>query len=89
MEAELFEKPEEEQILEARFDPVEWKAEVNHVYSDLVQIEKDLELIKQGGLLDDDIEECRRHIELIIELCKDIQGAIHSDVRKIFAKVGD
>lgn len=43
---QLFEKPEEEQILEARFDPVEWKAEVNHVYSDLVAIEKDLDLIK-------------------------------------------
>jgi hypothetical protein len=71
---QLFEKPEDEQILEARFDPVEWKAEVDHVYSDLVAIEKDLELIKQrgGSSLDDDIEDCRRHNELIVELCRDI-----------------
>lgn len=72
-------KPEEEKILEARFDPVEWKAEVDTVYMDLVGIEKDLELIKQGGggALNDDIEECRRHTEMIIELCRDIQGSLH------------
>lgn len=70
---------------------MEWKAEVDHVYSDLVAIEKDLELIKQrgGGSLDDEIEDCRRHNELIVELCRDIQGSIHHDVRKIFAKVGE
>lgn len=83
----LFEKPEEEQILEARFDPVEWKAEVDKVYMDLVGIEKDLELIKQrgGGSITEDIEECRRHTEMIIELCRDIQGSIHQDVRRVFA----
>lgn len=87
----LFEKPEEEQILEARFDPVEWKAEVDKVYMDLVGIEKDLELIKQrgGGSITEDIEECRRHTEMIIELCRDIQGSIHQDVRRVFAQVSD
>lgn len=41
---------------------------------DLVEIEKDLELIKQrgGGSIDDDIEDCRRHTEMIVELCRDV-----------------
>jgi hypothetical protein len=54
----------------------------------LVGIEKDLELIKQRGG-DDDIEECRRHCELIVDLCRDIQASIHPDVRKVFATVGE
>ena len=61
------------------------------MYPDILTIEKDLELIQQrgAGSLDEDIEECRRHTELIVELCRDIQGAIHSDVRKVFAMVGN
>ena len=61
---------------------------MGRVYSDLVDIEKDLELIKQRGG-DDDIEEGRRQCELIVELCRDIQGSIHHDVRKVFANVGE
>lgn len=54
--------------MQARFNPAEWKAEVDRAYGDLAAIEKDLELIKQrgGGALDDNIEECRRHTELIV-----------------------
>jgi hypothetical protein len=39
--------------------------------------------------IEDEVEECRRHIELIIELCKDIKGTCHTDVRKVFAKVAE
>lgn len=64
---------------------------MDRVYPEIVAIEKDLELIKQrgGGSLDEEIEECRRHTELIVDLCKDIQGAIHQDVRRVFATVGN
>ena len=51
-----------------------------------------MELIKTqggGGGLDEDIEECRRHTELIVELCNDIKGSIHHDVRKMFARAGE
>ena len=41
-----------------------------------------------GGELDEDIEEYRRHTELILELCHDIKRSVHHDVRKVFAKVG-
>ena len=38
---------------------------------DLIMIEKEIELMRQRGAgdLDEDIEECRRHTELIVELC--------------------
>lgn len=67
----LFEKAEENQILEARLDPLEWRIEVEAVYKDLLGIEKDLELQRQrgNGIMDDEIEEHRRHLEMIIELC--------------------
>lgn len=37
----------------------------------------------------EEVEECRRHIELIIDLCKDIKDTCHQDVRKVFAKVAE
>ena len=37
---QLFEKREDEQIIEARFDPLEWKQEVDRVFLDLANIEK-------------------------------------------------
>ena len=43
---QLFEKREDEQIIEARFDPLEWKQEVDRVFLDLANIEKELEVIK-------------------------------------------
>ena len=90
----MFEKPAEDQIIEAKCDPLEWKQEIDRVYTDLINIEKDMELIKTGqagggSLLDEDIEECRRHTELIIELCHDIKKSCHSDVRSVFARVGE
>ncbi len=72
-------KPEEEQILQGKIDPVEWKREMENVYQDMDNIEKEIELIRTRGKNDltEDFEECRRHIELIIELCKDIQETCH------------
>lgn len=68
-------KPEDEWILETKIDPLEWKQELDRVYRDLVNIEKEVEVLKtQGGSdLHQDFEECRRHIELIIEMCNDIR----------------
>jgi len=37
----LYEKPAEELIIEARFDPVDWRAELDRVYLELNEIEKD------------------------------------------------
>ncbi len=84
-------KVEEDQIIQAKIDPDEWKREVERVYQDLDNIEKDVLLIRQRGTgeLSDDIEECRRHIELIIELCTDVKNTCHSDVRKVFAKASE
>ena len=70
---------------------MEWKQEVDRIEMDLVMIEKEIELMRQRGVgaeLDEDIEECRRHTELIVELCQDIKRSVHHDVRKVFAKVG-
>ena len=63
------------------------------MYMDLVNIEKDLELIKTRGggasLLDDDVEECRRHIELIIECSHDIKRSSDVEVRSVFKRIGE
>jgi hypothetical protein len=63
--------------------------EIDRVYGDLDNIEKDIELNRQRGTLggnEEDLEQCRRHIELIIDLCKDIKGTCSQDVRKVFAR---
>ena len=79
-------KNEEDEIIEARIDPLEWNKEVDRVYRDLVNIEKDIEILKKsGGDNTNDFEDCRRHIELIIEMCHDIRESSHNDVRKVFA----
>ena len=39
--------------------------------------------------MSEEIEEHRRHIELILECCREIQNASGYDVRKIFSKVGE
>jgi hypothetical protein len=83
---EIPNKPEDERILETRIDPLEWKQEIDRVYRDLVNIEKEIEVMKnQGGEYHQDFEECRRHIELIIEMCNDIRQSSHHEVRKVFA----
>ena len=78
-------KPEDEKILETRIDPLEWKQEMDRVYTDLVNIEKEIEVTKLQGGDNVDFEECRRHLELIIEMCKDIRDSSHHEVRKVFA----
>lgn len=87
------------EILEGKIDPSEWKKEIDRMYQDLDNIEKEIELSKQRGTagiqgvnlgsIDQGVEECRRHIELIVELCNDIKGTCHHDVRKVFAKVAE
>lgn len=87
------------EILEGKIDPGEWKKEIERMYLELDNIEKEIELSRQRGssgvkgvnigTVDQGVEECRRHIELIIELCTDIKGTCHQDVRKVFAKVAE
>lgn len=87
----LFEKAEENQILQAQLDPLEWRLEVETVVQDLRNIEKEIELSRQrgNGMLDDDIEEHRREVEMIIELCKEIQNSCGYESRKVFSRVGE
>lgn len=88
------EKEEDDYILEGKIDPLEWRKEIDRVYLDLDNIDKEIELSRQRGVMSpggnayqyDDVEECRRHIELIIELCRDIKNTCHQDVRKVFAR---
>lgn len=81
-----YDKPEEDLIIEAKIDPLEWNKELDRVYGDLTNIEKDIEILKKsGGDNTNDFEDCRRHIELIIEMCYDIRESSHNDVRKVFA----
>jgi len=79
------EKAEEDRILETKIDPLEWKQEIDRVYKDLLNIEKEVEILKNQGGDDAELEECRRHIELIIELCNDIRQSSHYEVRKVFS----
>ena len=60
------------------------------MYANLHAIEKEIELSKErgAGILDEDIEEHRRHLELIIDLCKDIRSSSQYDVRRVFERVG-
>ena len=64
---------EDKQILEARVDPLEWKQEIDRVYLDLDMIHKEIVVLKKQGDTGHEFEECRRHIELIIEMCQDIR----------------
>ena len=65
---------------------------MERVYQDLDGIERDIVLSRQrgtGGGFADDVEECRRHIELIIEMCTDIKNSSQPDVRRVFAKIAE
>jgi hypothetical protein len=85
-----YEKPEDDKIIEARFDAVDWRAELDRVYIELAAIEKDVQIqFGQGGVLPEEIEECRRHYDLIYEMCKDIKENINRDVRKVFQRTGE
>jgi len=54
------------------------------VYRDLDKIEQEVDLLKKQGSGSEEFEEYLRHLELIIEMCKDIRQACHYDVRKVF-----
>jgi hypothetical protein len=84
------EKPEDDAIIEAQIDPLEWNKEVDRVYIDLVNIEKEIEILKKtGGDNTNDFEDCRRHLELIIEMCHDIKESSHYEVQKVFMRSGE
>jgi len=52
---------------------------------DLIAIEKDTQLINGlGGVLPEEIEECRRHYDLIEEMCREIKSASNQDVQRVF-----
>lgn len=42
---DITDKPEEQKILETRIDPLEWKQEIDRVYRDLSNLEKDIEIL--------------------------------------------
>jgi hypothetical protein len=37
----------------------------------------------------EEIEECRRHYDMIEQECHEIKGAINADVRKVFQRVSE
>lgn len=71
-------------------DAVEWRTEVERVYQELVEVEKEVELTKnQGTGLSEEIEEFRRHTDLIMEMCKEIKMSCTHQVRKVFQHAGE
>lgn len=87
---EIAVKPDEQKILETKIDPLDWRQEVEKVYGHLQNIEKELEIIiKQGSENDDEFDEFRRHLELVIELCEDIRESSHHEVRRVFSDSAD
>ena len=68
------ENHEENAILEAAVDPLEWKQELDRVYKDLVNIEKDIEVLKKegGDSFTPEFEEYKRHLDLILNMSKEI-----------------
>lgn len=80
-------REEENQIIETKIDPLDWKHEIDRVYRDLVKIEQEVEILKKQGS-DDEFIEFRRHLELIIEMCHDIRDSSHQEVRKVFERSG-
>ena len=46
-------------------------------------------MLKNQGGDDADFEECRRHVELIINMCKEIRESSHYEVRKVFSSAGE
>ena len=47
-EAEDYDPPENK-IIETKIDPLEWKAEVDRVYQDLTNIDKEIQIMKKNG----------------------------------------
>ena len=57
-------------ILEAAVDPLEWKQELDRVYRDLVNIEKELEVLRNegGDTATAEFEEYKKHLNLIFDM---------------------
>jgi len=89
-EEKMFERAEEQQIIQAQLDPFEWKQEVDMVNRDLAELVKEIELAKdRGGDLSVEMEEYRRHMDLIVDCCREIRSTSSHDVRKVFQLVGE
>ena len=56
----------------------------------MLNIEKEMDLNKMrgggGSLEEEDIEQCRKTIELIVEMCYDIKTSTGFDTRKVFER---
>jgi hypothetical protein len=85
------EAAEENAILEARIDPLEWKQEMDRVFKELTDVEKEVEIAKRegGDASSADYEEYRRHLELVLDLCTEIKDASTHEVRRVFADSAD
>lgn len=74
-------KNEEDLIMQGRVEPDEWKKEVERLTVELDNIEKEIELRRTRGIdmnsNEQDFEEGRKHIEMIVELCRDIRETCH------------
>ena len=71
-------------------DSVEWRAEIERVYHQLVEIERDMEICRGTDTgMGEDIEECRRHVDCIVEMCGDIKMSAGPEVRKVFQRAGE
>ena len=81
----------QENIMETAVDPLEWKQELDRVYKDLVNIEKEIEVAKRegGNYACPDYEEYRRHLDLVLEMCNDIKDSSVHEVRQVFATAGE
>jgi hypothetical protein len=64
-----------------------WKVELDRVYSDLDQIEKECILGKGRAVVADEIEESRVRVEQLVMLLKEIKGTCHPKVQFVFQKV--
>lgn len=63
---------------------------MDSIYRELKDIEKDVEMgLDGGGYVTVEMEEYRRHMDLIIDQCREISSTTQHDVRKIFEKVGN
>ena len=56
------------------------------MYGELVNIEKEVEVAKKegGDSGNADYDEYRRHVDLILEMCRDVRDSCAHEVRKVF-----
>lgn len=79
-------KEEEDQILEGKIDPIDWLKELDRVDGELDGIQKEIDLNRLRGTDFEELEECRRHLELVVDLCREIKDTCGPDVRQVFSR---